>query len=725
MSRLIIISNRLSSKVILKKDHTVRLTSGQGGMASGLRSVYKQKDNLWIGWPGVFTSQSHEKAEIRKHLAAEHQHPVFLSRKEIEHFYHGFCNETLWPNFHYFDQYTQYRKEDWKSYCSVNEKYAQEVLKIAGPKDTFWVHDYQLLLLPALLRKALPRAAIGFFLHIPFPDISSFSRLPWRNELLLGMLGADVIGFHTYDDVRNFLLNVYRLLGIPNLNDTLQLQHRVLQVECMPMGIDYEKYEKSAYMPETQQKKERLAAAFKGAQTHILSIDRLDYTKGIPQRLRAFDTLLGRYPSYQKKVSMVLVVVPSREEIPYYKRLKEEIDLLVGQINGRYAHMDWQPIRYFYRSFSLGWLSAFYTLCDVALVSPLIDGMNLVCKEFLASKKDTGVLILSEMAGASKELYEALPVNPYDSEDLVQKIHQALRMSQKEQAQRLRHMQATLRKHSVQHWLSLFIQHLQKSKTHQKRLQTQYMDEKECVSLRKHFRSARRRLIFLDYDGTLVPFSHHPGLAAPDQALLDLLCALSQHTHNRVVIISGRDRKDIGTWLGDLDIHLVAEHGAWAKGPGADWAPTTSLDTRWKKDILNILEEFVARTPGSFIEEKHFSLAWHFRKVDPSFGEMRAWGLVNHLRYILSRMNLSIMEGNKVVEVKNPEVNKGRAAQHWLKHYKPECVLAFGDDHTDEDTFRVLPKGSYSIKVGSGASAAHYWIEDYRSVRNLLERLAT
>ena len=720
MSRLIIISNRLTSKVVVEKDQSVRLTSGQGGIASGLRSIYKQKNNLWVGWPGIFSKKESDKKEIRKQLAREQQYPVFLSKEEIAHFYHGFCNETLWPNFHYFNQYTHYRSKDWRTYCAVNEKYVREILKVSQPDDTFWVHDYQLLLLPQLLREALPEASIGFFLHTPFPDLSSFSRLPWRCEILNGMLGADILGFHTYDNVRNFLFNVYRLLGIPHLYDTLRLSRRVVRIECIPMGIDYKKYEESAQLPETQRKIRRLQAGSRKAKI-ILSIDRLDYTKGIPQRLRAFDMFLTRYPSYRGKVSMLLIVVPSREEVHYYKQLKEEIDLLVGQINGKHANMDWEPIRYFYRSFTLSWLSTFYVLADVALISPLIDGMNLVCKEFIASKKDSGVLILSEAAGSSKELYEALLVNPHDSEDLVKKIHQALRMSQKEQKRRLRQMQDILRKHNIQHWINLFTQHLQESKAAQIKLRTQYLDKEEQIQLRKRFVEASRRLIFLDYDGTLVSFSPHPMLAAPDKDLLDLLEKLTKDNHNRVVIISGRERSILSKWLGHLPLYLVAEHGACTKSPNKTWKADPTPAIYWKKDIRNILEELVARTPGSFIEEKHASLVWHFRKVDPSFGEMRAWELVNHLRYILLRMNLSILEGNKVVEIKNPEVNKGRATQNWLKHYEPDFVLAFGDDHTDEDTFSVLPEDSYSVKVGAGASAARYWVEDCAKVRQLLK----
>ena len=723
MSRLIIVSNRLVSNVIIQKDHAVRLTAGQGGIANGLRSIYKQKNNLWVGWPGVFTNSEEERQEITDALKSEQAHPIFLTKKEIEQFYHGCCNGTLWPNFHYFNQYTQYDSKNWKAYVRVNKKYAQTLVSLAKSEDIFWIHDYQLLLVPQLLREHFPKASIGFFLHTPFPALHSFARLPLREELLSGMLGADFIAFHTYDDVQNFLFCVSRFLGITYLNDSLHLHGRVVRVDCMPMGIDYQKYETLARSKETQERKQQLRSDTLGKKL-ILSIDRLDYTKGIPQRLRAFDKFLQSYAQYQGKVSMILIVVPSREEGPYYKKLKEEIDLLVGQINGRYSRMNWQPLQYFYKSFATEWLSAFYTLCDIALITPLIDGMNLVCKEFVASKKNKGVLILSEMAGASKELYQTLLVNPHDEDKLCATLYKALRLPLKEQAKRLAIMQEALRKNNVQMWLSRFIHHLQETKIQQKQLTAKYLDSEERVELYQIFSDAERRIIFLDYDGTLVNFSPHPALSTPDQNLLQILKPLIYNDKNLVVIISGRAKEDLEQWFKHLPIHMVAEHGAWRRTPEGKWQSIADLSTNWKKDVLHILEEFAARTPGSIIENKHFSLTWHYREVEQIFGKLRAWELINHLRYITAQMDLSILEGNKVVEIKHAEINKGKAASYYLHQYKPDFSIAFGDDWTDEDTFRALPKTGYSVKVGEGVSIAKYRLNNYLEVRQLLNILS-
>jgi trehalose 6-phosphate synthase/phosphatase len=329
--------------------------------------------------------------------------PVFLSSEEIEDFYEGFSNETLWPNFHYFNQYTVYKEELWLAYQRVNKKFAEILSEELEDDDTVWIHDYQLLLLPQLIRAISPNATIGFFLHIPFPSYESFRLLPWRRELLNGLLGADFLGFHTYDDMRHFLSSVNRLAGLGNSNGTIKVKNRLIKADALPMGIDYEKYATSAQDPETLAREARYRKSI-GTVKLILSIDRLDYSKGIPQRLRAFELFLSKYPDFKEKVSLFMVVVPSRDSVSKYKQLKEEIDLLVGRINGQFSKLNWTPIHYFYRSFPLPALSAFYRISDVALVSPMRDGMNLVCKEYVASRLDKkGVLILSEMAGASKD----------------------------------------------------------------------------------------------------------------------------------------------------------------------------------------------------------------------------------------------------------------------------------------------------------------------------------
>lgn len=722
MGKTIIVSNRLPVKV-LRKSNDLQFAQSEGGLATGLSTVFESGDSKWIGWPGLYTKNESEKKTICKKLVKENMLPVFLTETEIRDYYEGFSNGTLWPNFHYFTEFAVYKQDLWESYLKVNQKFAKEVIKIAEPGDTIWVHDYQLLLVPELIRKKLPGVSIGFFQHIPFPSYEIFRLLPWREELMRGMLGADLIGFHTYDDMRHFLSAASRIVGINSSHGQLELKGRRITVDSFPMGIDYEKYSGVAKSPETKNKMTMFRASL-GSQKLMLSIDRLDYSKGIKQRLHAFEMFLEKYPEYRQKVSLLMVVVPSRDQVEKYKELKEEIDEMVGRINGSYARISWTPIHYFYRSFPLESLSAFYCLADVALVTPMRDGMNLVCKEFIASKLDKkGVLILSEMAGASKELSDALLINPNDVNAIVQAMHQALTMPVTEQIKRNTIMQRSLKRYTIHHWVSLFMERLEDIKFVQQSLATKRIDDQTQNQILKKYSSAEKRLIFLDYDGTLSPFKSDPSQSKPDAKLRKVFQELTDDPKNKLVIISGRDKNTLDKWLGGYALDIISEHGVWLKETGKEWHTIASLKNDWKDEMRHVMELYVDRTPGSFIEEKDYSLVWHFRKVETGLGDLRSRELTSHLKYLSSNLSLQVLEGDMIVEVKNIEVNKGRAASIWIEKYKADFVLAIGDDWTDEDTFEAMPKNAVTIKVGLGNSAAKYSIQSYEQVLTLLQDL--
>ncbi len=722
MAKTIIVSNRLPVK-ISQEDGKFQYKPSEGGLATGLGSIYKEGDNIWIGWPGMPVPKADHQNEIATNLKKESMKPVFLTASEIEDFYEGFSNETLWPNFHYFNQYIVFDDDMWKAYQKVNKKFAKAIEEVVEPDDTIWIHDYQLLLLPQLLRQKAPKASIGFFLHIPFPSYESFRLLPWRRELLNGMLGADFLGFHTYDDMRHFLSSVNRLAGLGNSNGQINVDNRKVMVDALPMGIDYEKYASTAASPETLAREVRYRTSV-GDQRLILSIDRLDYSKGIPQRLKAFELFLEENEEYREKVSLLMVVVPSRDSVGKYKELKEEVDLLVGRINGKYARLNWTPIHYFYRSFPLNALSAFYRMAEVALVTPMRDGMNLVCKEFIASKLDKkGVLILSEMAGASKELSDALLINPNDINQLVSAIKKALTMPVKKQMAAMTTMQGSLQRYNIHHWVNIFMERLNFIKNEQKALETQIVDKNIRNEIKSTYDSSKKRLIFLDYDGTLVGFFSDPNDSKPDKELKKILKALSEDERNRVVVISGRGRETLAEWLKDYNIEIIAEHGVWIKERDKDFKTLTTLNDSWKDPIQKVLDGYVDRTPGSFIEKKDYSLVWHYRKVETGLGEARTRELTSHLKYITIDRNLKVLEGNKVVEIKNSEIDKGRAASVWLNKHESDFVMACGDDWTDEDTFKAMPKDAFSIKVGSTSSAARYRVADYTEIRDILKSL--
>ena len=720
MGKTIIISNRLPVKIEQENNELVYKAS-EGGLATGLNSVFKQGNNLWVGWPGLAIEKSKEQ-EVDSNLIKQHMKPVFLSSEEIEDFYEGFSNETLWPNFHYFNQYTVYKEELWLAYQRVNQKFAEILSEELEDDDTVWIHDYQLLLLPQLIRAISPNATIGFFLHIPFPSYESFRLLPWRRELLNGMLGADFLGFHTYDDMRHFLSSVNRLAGLGNSNGTIKVKNRLIKADALPMGIDYEKYAASAQDPETLAREARYRKSI-GTVKLILSIDRLDYSKGITQRLRAFELFLSKYPYFKEKVSLFMVVVPSRDSVSKYKQLKEEIDLLVGRINGQFSKLNWTPIHYFYRSFPLPALSAFYRISDVALVSPMRDGMNLVCKEYVASRLDKkGVLILSEMAGASKELSDAIIVNPNDIHQLVEAMHKALTMPEELQIESMNSMQKSLKRYNIHAWVKLFMDELANVKKEQSHLKTRLIDNQLSEEIKHAYKQSEERLIFLDYDGTLVGFNENPDDSKPDQELIEILDYLTKDKNNHIVIISGRGRQSLEEWMKPYSLDIVAEHGVWIKRMGKPFKTFIKINASWKKETLSLLERYVNRTPGSFVEEKDYSLVWHYRKVETGLGEVRTRELTSHLKYMTANENLDVLEGDMIVEIKNSEINKGKAAQKLMEIYpEADFLLALGDDFTDEDTFKAMPEEAYTIKVGTSASEAKFSVNSYKEVRKLFK----
>lgn len=726
MPKTIIVSNRLPVKIQLDEQNGLQLTKSAGGLATGLSSIYQENDNLWVGWPGSYMEKAEDRQMVRDKLRSQHMKPVFLTPGEMNLYYEGFSNETLWPLFHYFNEYSIYEESYWETYREVNHKFCEEVLEVAEPGDTIWIQDYHLLLLPNLIREKLPDASIGFFLHIPFPSFEIFRLIPWRKELLDGMLGADLIGVHTYDDMRHFLSAVNRLRFLSNKRGHIVKGNRTIAVDSFPMGIDYDKYAKSAGAPDTLSREVQYRTSL-GNHKIIVSIDRLDYTKGIPGRLKAFDRFLDEHPEYLEAVSILMVVVPSRDKVAEYKHLKEEVDLLVGRINGKYGTVNWTPIHYFYRSFDLADISAFYRIADVALVTPMRDGMNLVAKEYVASRLDkTGVLVLSEMAGASKELSEALIVNPNDYEGMVESLHRALTMDTEEQVQHMSRMQETLKTYNIHHWVNLFLGRLEELKAMQReRAALVYNDDLKAEIDRK-FSEAQRRMIILDYDGTLKGYTKDPMQAAPDDELLELLRGLAEPGENILVVISGREHNVLGDWLQDLPINLICEHGAFMRKKNEDWQMARINSTmKWKKEINEILQMYVDRTPGSFIEEKKYSLAWHYRRVEAGLGELRSREIISHLRYITEDLGLQVLDGNNVIEIKDAEVHKGMAAKKLLEDYKPDFILAIGDDQTDEDTFLSLPDSAYTFKVGAYQTAARYYLQDAEEARQLLHDLIT
>lgn len=725
MSRLVIVSNRLPISVG-KRGKSFRFQPSIGGLSTGMSSLLKKTyKGIWIGWPGVATEKisAIEKKEIERYLKKNDFLPVFLCQSDVDSYYSGFCNRTLWPLFHYFTQHVVYDKNLWNVYVRVNKLFCDIVLKVIKPGDVIWIHDYHLLLLPQMLRERRHNLTIGFFLHIPFPSFEVFRLLPWRREIMEGLLGADLIGFHTYDYVRHFLDSIRARLGYEHSFGQILIGSRIVKVDTFPMGIDYDRFNNAMQNPLVQKEIEKNRSKL-GDKITILSVDRLDYTKGILQRLYSFDRFLEKYSEYKEKVTLILVAVPSRAKVEHYRQLKKDLDELIGRINGKHGTIGWVPVWYLYCSLPFHTLVALYNLSKVALITPLRDGMNLIAKEFIATKIDgKGVLILSEMAGAAKELSEAIIVNPNNMERIADSIYKALTMPEKEQIERIRIMQSRIMRYNVEKWADDFMKTLSSVKDKEHELLARKLTSQMKMKIVQHYSQSNRRLIMLDYDGTMISFTSKPEEAKPDKEILTLLKKLSRDENNRIYIVSGRDKYTLEKWFADIPVGLVAEHGAWIKEKGENWGLTEPIVNEWKDEIRPILERYVERTPGSFIEEKDYSLAWHYRKSDPVLASIRALELKDAILYFTSNLAIGVLEGNKVIEVKNAGINKGLVALRFISRNPFDFILAAGDDQTDEDIFHVLPENAYSIKVGAGPSKARFSVYSVKEIRSLIKKM--
>jgi trehalose 6-phosphate synthase/phosphatase len=690
--RLIIISNRLPVKVSTNEEE-MTFTRSEGGLATGLGSLEMASEKHWIGWPGLYTEEEFEQQYITAKLAEENFHPVFLSPDQIEDYYEGYSNSVLWPLCHYFYTYIEYDTKFWDAYRKVNRLFCEEAMKIIQPEDTVWVQDYQLMLLPAYLREKMPGLSIGYFHHIPFPSYELFRVLPDRADLLKGLMGADLIGFHTHDYMRHFISTAYRVLGVDCLLDEINYENRMVHVDTFPMGINFPLHFKAVENEVIKSTAVTLKEQF-GHHKIILSVDRLDYSKGILHRLRGFEQFLDRNPEYCESVSMVMVVVPSRDSVEKYADLKTRTDETIGAINGRYSTLNWTPVYYFYRSFPFEELMAMYLIADIALVTPLRDGMNLVAKEYVAVKGNApGILILSEMAGASVELTDALIVNPNNVDEIENAILEAMKMDEPEQERRLKKMQKKVSVQTIDKWANDFVH--------------------ELDIIKKRSLTLLNKQLALNKD---------PEKAVPDIKLSRILEKLNEDARNTIVINSGRDPETLDKWFGHLNILLAAEHGAFYKEKGI-WYENSNDPVNIGDEIFEILNFITNKTPGSSIETKKRSVVWHYRNSDAWLANLREKQLIDALMVPCSRENLQVMKGNKVVEIKAAGVNKGIEVLRLIEKDHFDFILAMGDDVTDEDMFHSLPPEAITIKVGSYSDLARFSIESPARTVEFLEFL--
>ncbi|MGH7701361.1 MAG: bifunctional alpha,alpha-trehalose-phosphate synthase (UDP-forming)/trehalose-phosphatase [Gemmatimonadales bacterium] len=723
--RLVVVSNRLPFTV---ERHAGRpsVRRSSGGLVSALTPVLRDRGGVWIGWPGPGAARLDEVAADLPEADRVRYVAVPLSAREVSLYYGAFSNRTLWPLFHYFVARTQIDEGTWRAYDRVNERFARAAAEASTDEAVVWVHDYHLLRAPLHVRQLAPGRRVAFFLHIPFPAYDLFRLLPWARSIMRGLLAADLVGFHIGDYADHFLTCAERLLGceVDRARGVAQWEGRAVTVGAFPLGIDVAGFEALAHEagPPDPPAPDRPRT--------IVGVDRLDYTKGVHERLLAFERLFERHPGYRRAVVFTQLLVPSREFVAEYRELKREIDETVGRINGRFSDHGWTPIRYLVRSLPPRDLVAFYRRGDAALVTPLRDGMNLVAKEYVAAQlEERGVLVLSELAGAAQELQEALLVNPFDLDAMADALHRALSMPEDERQARMAALRDRVHAHTVQDWVSQFLDAADRASV---RARAEAASPADLVlrRLEPWLRQRPTTAVFLDYDGTLTPIVPRPEDAVLSDAARDALRQAALTPALDLVIVSGRALGDIRELVGVPGLTYVGNHGFEMEGPGFSFRPGDL--TQYQR----LLERAAAAldtigAAGAHVERKGPTVSFHVREVAPDEREAAERDAVA----ILKRHGLRVTRGKMVVEGRPPlEWGKGHAVLHVLRarhgeHWTARVrAIYVGDDVTDEDAFRSLHGIGRSICVGpspsGGAVQADYTLPDPAAVVHLLRRLA-
>lgn len=452
----VVVANRLAVDRIENADGSTGWRTSPGGLVTALEPVMRANDGAWIGWHGA-----PEKLEPFSTNGMQ-LIPVELSETEVAQYYEGLSNGTLWPLYHDAIENPQFHREWWDSYVAVNERFADRTAEVAEEGAVVWVQDYQLQLVPAMLRRRRPDLRIGFFLHIPFPPLELFQQLPWRNQILEGMLGADLVGFQLPGGAQNFVRLVRQRLHLQTHRDRVRTADgRTVLARAYPISIDASGFNELAASPAVEQRAKQIRHDLGDPRTIFLGVDRLDYTKGLRQRIRAFGELVRDGRLDPDEAVLVQVAAPSRDRVDQYRQLRDDIDMLVGRINGETGRIGRPPITYLHASYPREEMAALYRAADIMVVTPLRDGMNLVAKEFIACRQDdNGALVLSEFAGAAKELRQAYLVNPYDINGLKERLVEAMNDSPRVHARRMRYLRKQVFENDIDRWASLFLDDL-------------------------------------------------------------------------------------------------------------------------------------------------------------------------------------------------------------------------------------------------------------------------
>ncbi|GMY33479.1 alpha,alpha-trehalose-phosphate synthase [UDP-forming] 1-like [Fagus crenata] len=660
--RLLVVANRLPVSAIRRGEDSWSLEISAGGLVSALLGV-KEFEARWIGWAGVNVPDEVGQKALTKALAEKRCIPVFLDEEIVHQYYNGYCNNILWPVFHYLglpqeDRLATTRsfQSQFVAYKKANKMFADVVNKHYVEGDVVWCHDYHLMFLPKCLKEYNSKMKVGWFLHTPFPSSEIHRTLPSRSELLHSVLAADLVGFHTYDYARHFVSACTRILGLEGTPEGVEDQGRLTRVAAFPIGIDSDRFIRALESPQVQENIRELAERFKGRKV-MLGVDRLDMIKGIPQKILAFEKFLEENPDWRDKVVLLQIAVPTRTDVPEYQKLTSQVHEIVGRINGRFGTLSAVPIHHLDRSLDFHALCALYAITDVALVTSLRDGMNLVSYEFVACQDaKKGVLILSEFAGAAQSLGAgAILVNPWNITEVALSIDQALNMPADEREKRHKHNFAHVTSHTAQEWAETFVSELNDTVVEAKLRTRQVpplLPSKNAINC---YLQSNNRLLILGFNATLTEPVDPPGSRGDQIKEMELKVhpGLKEPLKN----------------FGEYDMWLAAEHGMFLRLTKGEWMTTMPehLNMEWVDSVKHVLEYFTERTPRSHFEPRDTSLVWNYKYADVEFGRLQARDMLQHLwTGPISNASVDVVQGGRSVEVRAVGVTKGAAIDRIL-----------------------------------------------------------
>ncbi|CAN6694091.1 unnamed protein product [Malus baccata var. baccata] len=635
--RLLVVANRLPVSAIRRGEDSWSLEMSAGGLVSALLGV-KEFEARWIGWAGVNVPDEIGQKALTRALAEKRCIPVFLDEEIVHQYYNGYCNNILWPLFHYLglpqeDRLATTRsfQSQFAAYKKANQMFADVVNEHYEEGDVVWCHDYHLMFLPKCLKDYDSKMKVGWFLHTPFPSSEIHRTLPSRSELLRAVLAADLVGFHTYDYARHFVSACTRILGLEGTPEGVEDQGRLTRVAAFPIGIDSDRFIRGLEVPLVQEHIKKMKERLAGRKV-MLGVDRLDMIKGIPQKLLAFEKFLEENPTWRDKVVLLQIAVPTRTDVPEYQKLTSQVHEIVGRINGRFGTLTAVPIHHLDCSLDFHELCALYAVTDVALVTSLRDGMNLVSYEFVACQDaKRGVLILSEFAGAAQSLGAgAILVNPWNITEVANSIAQALNMDSEQREKRHKHNFLHVTAHTAQEWAETFVSELNDTVV-AAQLRTRQvpppLPNKDAI---QSYLQANNRLIILGFNATLTESVDTPERRGDQIKEMELklhpklketLSALCNDPTTTIVVLSGSERHVLDDNFGELDMWLAAENGMFLRLTKGEWMTTMPehVNMEWVNSVEHVFEYFKERTPRSHYERRQTSLVWNYKYAGTSF----------------------------------------------------------------------------------------------------------